>query len=248
MNKFIRGQRYFPFFKGKGFRGVPDFQDKNLYKKGEIVTWKGISSMTKNKEMAEMYTNENGTLFEIELVSAKDISSASYFPCEDEIIVMPYSYLEVIDVKDQPGQTFYVYLREISAPQTLNLILWVEDNPENVYEYARNLEISGKSVVFAQSTQDAIKFIDNFIWLLNLKETNLKIVTDMTREENGILNYQAGIDLVEALFSCFDYNFKILCFCSNTNLALKNAKFRNVNDKFEITSYEEDLKDFLFNN
>lgn len=41
--------------------------------------------------------------------------------------------------------------------------------------------------------------------MIYLEGSNFRIVTDMVREENGKLNYQAGIDILSYLFKEIKY-------------------------------------------
>ncbi len=81
------------------------------------------------------------------------------FPSEQEVILLPYSYLRVVEVRDQEGvpayfsvyviattivdASRYVKLREIHVPRGLKVVFWVDDNPQNNFGYIWELERIG---------------------------------------------------------------------------------------------------------
>ena len=71
------GLKHFPYYRGKAFRGIRNFQDPYLYKKGQIFNWKNISALTNSQEISKKFSNSEGTIFEVEIMSARDISSVS---------------------------------------------------------------------------------------------------------------------------------------------------------------------------
>jgi hypothetical protein len=50
-----------------------------------------------------------------------------------------------------------------------------------------------------------------------------KVVSDMVRVENGVKNYEAGIDLLEHFYNIKGYSTPILIFCGNEQKAKENA-------------------------
>ena len=139
----------------------------------------------------------------------------------------------------------HVILKEICIPRSFNVVFWIDDHPENNYKYANDLEMRGISVVFATTTQQAVALVQVFRWLLYFQNSNLKIVTDMVRDENGKMNYTAGLDLIEEFCMKFKYSFHILCFCKDVVKAEENAKKRGLKGNFKITKSENDLQEFL---
>ena len=75
----------------RAIRGEVDHQ----YKKDKI--WWGFSSCTEIREVAERFVGQSGvrTLFKIECINGRSIQSHSYFKDENEILLMPGTYLEV---------------------------------------------------------------------------------------------------------------------------------------------------------
>ena len=68
----------------------------------------------------------------------------------------------------------------------------------------------------------------------------------MVREENGTVNYFAGIDLLERFFNEWGYTPSILIYCSDVDAGLKNANLRKINKDriYKITDKVKDAKDF----
>jgi hypothetical protein len=58
--------------------------------------------------------------------------------------------------------------------------------------------------------------------MLFLDDSNFRIITDMVRNENGQMNYYAGIDLLSYLFKVMKYKFEVLMFCKDTKKANEN--------------------------
>jgi len=245
LKNLFSGLKFFPYYRGKAFKGVKNFQDKNLYKKGNYVNWKNISSLSRNVKNAHQTSNSKGTIFEIEMMSSRDISKVSKYTSEEEILLLPFSCFEVVDVIEVPEKPLYVNLKEICVPRSFDVVFWVDDNPENNYEYSRDLEMRGISVVFSTTTRQAVALIKIFRWLMYFPDSNLKIVTDMVRNEEGKVNYSAGLDLIEELCMKFKYSFHILCFCNDVKRAKENSELRKLKGNFYITKSSEELWEFL---
>ena len=82
------------------WRGIPE-DLSSLYPKGKKFTWWGVSSCSSSISVLEssQYAGTSGTrtMFSIESDNGKLIRSHSYFKHEDEILLPPGIYLEVID-------------------------------------------------------------------------------------------------------------------------------------------------------
>jgi hypothetical protein len=77
-----------PTVKGCVWRGVPgDISEQ--FMNGQVLTWWSISSCSQSKHLIKSFlgSDNNSTLFMIEAVNAKDVSSYSYFPNEDEVLL-----------------------------------------------------------------------------------------------------------------------------------------------------------------
>ena len=86
--------------------------------------WWGVSSCTKSMKVAETFVGRSGirTLFMIECFNGKAIKSHSQHPEEDEILLIPATYLRVIDKCKPADDLNIVQLREEILTQLLIFI------------------------------------------------------------------------------------------------------------------------------
>jgi hypothetical protein len=49
---FINALKLMPYYKGIVYRGIKDYRDKNAYSVGKSITWRTISSLSKNLAIA----------------------------------------------------------------------------------------------------------------------------------------------------------------------------------------------------
>jgi hypothetical protein len=96
----------------RGIRG----NVSHLYQKDYI--WWGVSSCTETMEVMEKFIGRSGvrTVFMIECINGKAIKSHSFYKDENEIILMPGTYLRVID-KWSPAEGLHmIRLKEENPP------------------------------------------------------------------------------------------------------------------------------------
>lgn len=103
------------------WRGVKNIDLSSKYKTGTKFVWWGVSSCTTNIEVLQSNTflGKTGerTIFSIECINGKSILNHSYYKKkEDEVILMPGSYFEVIGQLNPAPQLHIIQLREISPP------------------------------------------------------------------------------------------------------------------------------------
>ena len=104
------------------WRGVKaDLHSK--YHRGEHYTWWSFSSCTLSLEVLEqtMYLGTTGerTLFSIECLNGKNIKPHSYCQDEDEIILLPGFYFEVVSKVGGGNGLHIIHLREVVPPFVL---------------------------------------------------------------------------------------------------------------------------------
>ncbi|CAF3982487.1 unnamed protein product [Rotaria sp. Silwood1] len=104
------------------YRGVK--ADLHLkYRRGERYIWWAFSSCTLSLEVLEqpMYLGNSGprTLFNIECMNGKAIKSHSYYKTEDEILLLPGFYFEVVSRVNAGNGLYIIHLRELSPPYVL---------------------------------------------------------------------------------------------------------------------------------
>jgi hypothetical protein len=105
------------------WRGIKDVDLSSKYKRGTKFVWWGVSSCNTNIEILESnaFLGKTGerTIFSIECFDGKSIVNHSYFKkTEDEVILMPGSYFEVIGQLNPAPQLHLIQLRQIKPPIT----------------------------------------------------------------------------------------------------------------------------------
>ncbi|CAF1368256.1 unnamed protein product [Didymodactylos carnosus] len=103
------------------WRGIRDVDLSGKYKAGMKFAWWGVSSCTTNVEVlkSERFLGQHGirTLFSIECINGKSIVPHSYFKnIEQEVILIPGSYLEVIGQINPAPDLHLIQLKEIIPP------------------------------------------------------------------------------------------------------------------------------------
>ena len=101
------------------------------------------------------------------------------------------------------------------APLDAERILWVDDHPENnAYEVSR-LVAKGRFVRQVRSTNEALAALAH--------EHFDKVVTDMERGENGKVEPQAGLDLLEQM-RVNDIAVPVFVYCSSQSVGRYQSK------------------------
>ncbi|CAF4631533.1 unnamed protein product, partial [Rotaria sp. Silwood2] len=104
------------------WRGVK-LNISELYVKDSYITWWSFSSCTKSLSLLEsnMYLGQTGdrTIFNIETINGKDISSRSYFSQEGEVLLMPGTYMTVVSKLKPAPNLYMIQLKEIVPPSPL---------------------------------------------------------------------------------------------------------------------------------
>ena len=112
---FLTALYKLPSFKGVIWRGVPlDISDQ--YK--DDCIWWGVSSCTQTLSETENFLGRVGkrTLFNIECINGKAIKAHSFNQTEDEIVLMPGTFLRVVS-KSSPAKGLYIiHLKEETPP------------------------------------------------------------------------------------------------------------------------------------
>jgi len=96
----------------RGIRG----DVSHLYRKDYI--WWGVSSCTETMEVMQKFVGRSGvrTLFMIDCINGKSIQSHSHYKKENEIILMPGTYLRVIDKWSPADDLYMIRLQEETPP------------------------------------------------------------------------------------------------------------------------------------
>ncbi len=112
----LTGLSHLPSIKRTVYRGVK--HDLSLkFPEGEQFFWWGFSSCTTriNVLKPDQFLGKSGTrtIFHIECVNGKDIRRHSYFETEDEILLLPATYLEVVSNYEMAPGLHAIQLKEI---------------------------------------------------------------------------------------------------------------------------------------
>ncbi|CAF3620013.1 unnamed protein product [Rotaria sp. Silwood1] len=113
--------RYLKLFLTAFFKlpGIPENLSA-VYPKGKKFAWWGVSSCTSAISVLEtpLYLGTSGerTMFSIQTASGKCIKAHSYFQQEDEILLAPGRYFEVIDKLSSADGLHIIHIREVSPP------------------------------------------------------------------------------------------------------------------------------------
>ena len=103
------------------------------YRGKESVIWWGFSSCTLSIEVlqSEQFLGKEGTrtMFMIECNSGKNIRKHSYFPHEDEVLLLPATQFEVVGCLDQGHGLHTIQLKEIQPPFPLRELVYPTSIP-----------------------------------------------------------------------------------------------------------------------
>ncbi|CAF4186082.1 unnamed protein product, partial [Rotaria magnacalcarata] len=100
------------------YRGVR-LDLSNRYIKGESIVWWGFSSCTTSVHVldSEIFLGKTGrrTMFTLQCKSARDISQHSFYPAENEVLLMAATQFKVMGSLDQ-GSLHIIQLEETTPP------------------------------------------------------------------------------------------------------------------------------------
>ncbi|CAF1034839.1 unnamed protein product [Rotaria sordida] len=121
---FLTALHKLPSQSRRVWRGIRDVDLSSKYKTGTKFAWWGVSSCTADMQLleSEKFLGKHGqrTLFSIECINGKSVSAHSYFKnTENEIILMPGSYFEVLGQLNPAPELHIIELKEITPPMTL---------------------------------------------------------------------------------------------------------------------------------
>jgi hypothetical protein len=116
---FLTALYKLPSIKKTIWRGVRE-NISDLYENGDVIWW-GVSSCTETMTVMENFVGRSGvrTLLMIECINGKVIKSHSMFKDENEILLMPGTYLHVIDKWSPADDLYIIHLQEKTPPYQL---------------------------------------------------------------------------------------------------------------------------------
>eukprot|EP01084_Bolivina_argentea_P041165 75970_1 len=244
------GLKQLPFYWGKVFRGrrrhSADFE--TLYRKDNIICWDGFSSSSISESLAVNWaggaSNRNGVVFEINSWHGRHIEHLSAYKNEKEVLLMASSHFRVLKVERKQATFIKVFMEEVPMPWCQKAILWVDDRPKDNKKMMEDLEKDGIMVIPRTSTKNAIDLINYIKEILQRNFSHFRIVTDMSREENGGRNRIAGAELIKALRDR-GYNNLVCIYCGNAQRAKEKCLSMNLNmDSILITTNPKKVLEF----
>ena len=236
------------------YRGIRGLKDLSGYQKGCTVCWKRISAFSKKREKSLDFLKGNEPhylLFEVRSIDGRYIAPVSRYPQEEEVLFLPHSYFKVLEdpvkMKDEKSgkEYFYIKLKQLQIPRSAKIVVWVDDNPQNNKKWIHKLEKQAISVVTCLTTQEAISIMETYKWILLLRGSAIRIVTDMHRIENGIERKTAGIDLIKALREKHGFYNEILIFTGREKPTREHCEKQNTKKNVFVTTQGNVLEDFV---
>jgi hypothetical protein len=101
----------------------------------EDFIWWGVSSCTEKMNITERFIGRSGirTIFMIECINGKAIKAHSFHENEDEIILMPGTYLRVIDKWSPADDLYMIHLQEETPPCVLVASPFTSSSVDTLY-------------------------------------------------------------------------------------------------------------------
>jgi hypothetical protein len=116
------------------------------------------------------------------------------------------------------------------------VVLWIDSHPENNNRVLKWAERDGVAFTKAENNVDAVKFIEENIFLLQWP--SFRIITELGEED---LNGPAGLQLINVLRTHYQYQGEIGVCCSQDNRkfneAKKNDQVKVLVDEYEIFTF-----------
>jgi hypothetical protein len=132
-----------PSLKGVIYRGVRgDLSDQ--YEEDNF--WWGASSCTETINVIKGFVGSTGarTIFNIECINGKSIKDHSYFKQENEILLMPGSYFQVVSKWEPAKDLYIIHLREKVPPYQTMAPPFDLSSSSNITTSVEKLTISTK--------------------------------------------------------------------------------------------------------
>ena len=138
------------------FRGV-QLDLRSQYEEGEPVVWWGFSSCTTAVRVLEneQFFGKSGTrtLFAIECDTGKNIREHSFYPDEDEILLLPGREFQVMGSLDMGNQLTMIQLKEVVPRFPHIAFLPVSSSPASI----STVNVASGTTVTAKVTASAVQ-------------------------------------------------------------------------------------------
>jgi hypothetical protein len=134
------------------WRGIKNVDLSSKYTEGTKFAWWGVSSCNTNIKTLESnaFLGKTGerTIFSIECFNGKSIINHSYFKkTEDEVILMPGSYFEVIGQLNPAPQLRIIQLKQITPPITFLEPPFLESTNINSSSIINQLNTNSSNII-----------------------------------------------------------------------------------------------------
>eukprot|EP01083_Nonionella_stella_P122095 367158_1 len=149
------------------------------------------------------------------------------------------------DSLPEPGSIVLIKLKQIQTPRSDQVIVWVDDEPQNNMKYVYELEKQNISVIICTSTQEAEMMLTHYQWILSMENGDIRIVTDMVRVEGNERKYDAGVHLIQLLRNKYSFTHKILIFCGDVRKAKNKCIESNLVENVYVTVSSKVLRSFV---
>ena len=138
------------------YRGVK-MDLRNQYNEGERIVWWGFSSCTRTVRILEkdQFVGKSGTrtIFTIESDTGKHIGEHSFYPEEDEIVLLPGREFEIVSSADMGNQLTMIHLKEVEARFPTIASLPTSTSPVKVSHFNKNLTYNDIPDVIKEALQ-----------------------------------------------------------------------------------------------
>ncbi|CAF4645691.1 unnamed protein product, partial [Rotaria socialis] len=118
---FLNALFRLPLLPTMAYRGVK-LDLKNRYIEGETIVWWGFSSCTTSMGVlqSDLFLGKSGTrtMFTLQCKSARDIRKHSFFPTDDEVLLMAATQFKIVSSLDQ-GDLHMIQLEETTPKFSL---------------------------------------------------------------------------------------------------------------------------------
>ncbi|CAF3438804.1 unnamed protein product [Rotaria socialis] len=130
------------------------------YKKGETIIWWGFSSCTIDVSIlqSELFLGDKGTrtMFTIICDSARDIRKHSYYPMEDEMLLLAATQFKVTGCLNQ-GDLRIIQLKETQPPFPLLQLVPSTSQTINISSSVLNAPVTIKSIPITKQSMSSVK-------------------------------------------------------------------------------------------
>ncbi|CAF1211469.1 unnamed protein product [Didymodactylos carnosus] len=162
------------------WRGVKEDLSK-VYEIGEEYTWWALSSCTSTIKVLEcpQYVGKRGkrTIFNIESCNGKQIRPHSYFKEEDEILLLPGTYFEIVSQFSPADDLHIIHLKEKIPPRVLIQVPFDQKYPFQSAPTTEDLYLNDNPWISLDGLKDILSLQQLHLYGCHLTDFPLAITT-----------------------------------------------------------------------